>query len=168
MAEINAENGHYKITTAEIVEAVTDAGIVINSKKLLPKTNYHLRLGDSSHILYNIYALYTNFRQLTGESSGTDLAIRTYGSTSRHMLMQSYDGAYKTCLDLVNGRVDIPLAGDISVLVDKVVGVGVGVLGLPLADRGLVSDFPGSVYFDQVTGKLWIYNGSAWISVTLS
>jgi len=55
---------------------------------------------------------------------GNDLAIKTQSSPVRSVFIQSWDTALRTVLQAINGRADIPRAGDISLLDDRYLGIG--------------------------------------------
>lgn len=65
-----------------------------------------------------------------------------------------------------NAGVTIPKAGDITFLSGKILNAINAVLRLPNSPSASPSS--GDTYFDATTNKLYIYNGTAWVSVTLT
>lgn len=58
--------------------------------------------------------------------------LRTNQASTYHFYWQSWDTAYRTCIDIYNGLADIPRAGDITFLADKKLKVGnISVAGVP-------------------------------------
>jgi len=88
-----------------------------------------LSIGSPTLPLLSIYAqsmyqtvCYAN--AILSTAVGNDLAIRTQSSSVRSVFIQSWDTALRTVLQAINGRADIPRAGDISLLDDRYLGIG--------------------------------------------
>lgn len=71
-------------------------------------------------------------RAATFRTRGSGGALRSPNSATKHCYLQSYDTAFQNCIDLINGRADIPRAGDITVL------SGRGIYGSPTCVLGAV------------------------------
>lgn len=159
-----------RLIVEEVLEAVTDAGINLGSTKYLYGDDVRLRIGSSPGAppkrVYSINCWYGNYGDIRGLFSGSDMILRTYPSTSRHLLIQSYDGANKTCLDLVNGRVDIPLAGDIKLQTDRRFDAAIG--AVRIGASAVATPAAGDMRFNPVTDVFECYNGTAWVGVTLT
>jgi len=50
---------------------------------------------------------------LRPSSAVSDGYIQTYEDNTQHLHLRSYNTVQRTCIDLINGRADIPRAGDI-------------------------------------------------------
>lgn len=79
-----------------------------------------------------------------------DIAIKTQNSSARSVFIQAYDTALRTVAQAINGRFDIPRAGDISLQDDRYLGVG-KVTALPT---------PSSAYRGKMVYLDFNYSGS--------
>lgn len=110
--------------------------------------------------------------------------LRSPTDVAKHLYLQSYDGAYQTVADIINGRIDIPCGGDITCLANKTFDWSLGnfndiIINANKTLDGFYANYiiprgagsqavSNSIKFDPTTNRLWIHNGAAWVSVLLS
>ena len=92
--------------------------------------------------------------------------IATLNQAAANVLLQSYDTAYRDCIELVGGMANIPRCGDVTLLSGKTVNYGSGTFQVP----GAGSAIAGSLKYIALTDELCIYDwvDTAWKCVTLT
>jgi len=98
-------------------------------QNLYPQAGLNIMLGSPTAMLYRVYSsgIYANAFYcdiLMSSLITNDIFMRTQSNPARSVFMQSYDTAIRTVLQAINGRADIPRAGDITLLDNRNLTMG--------------------------------------------
>jgi len=105
-----------------------------NSGGIRPTVTRRGYLGHDSYRWYQAYIAFIS--KAEGMQFIPAGYIQTHVTNISHLYLKSYDTAQRVCLDFINGRVDVPRAGDITMLANKEIK-NVGVIkapNMPVAD----------------------------------
>lgn len=86
-------------------------------KNIIPLSHLGTNIGSTAKYVNIVRTgnVYWTLSQIALASAYIKTDVQNY----RHIYFQSYDTAYRTVMDMVNGLVDIPRAGDITLLATK-------------------------------------------------
>jgi len=108
------------IASSVTTSLITSSASISVEQSLVP-TVATLSLGSASKHWYDGYvdSLYSYVQYsdaILSTAAGNDLTLKTQNSALRSIKMQSYDTALRTVLQAINGRVNLPRAGDVVMM----------------------------------------------------